>query len=80
MIIFIDNVEKSRTLLIYLQILLPDKLKNRGKDTIKSFLSILETISKTDWLEKLLTYDIKLIIYIDAIGIGVDIPDIQHII
>ncbi len=46
--IFINSIEKDRALAIYLQTFLPDKLKNRGEDIIKSFSSILETITKTD--------------------------------
>lgn len=46
--IFIDSVEKGRVLVIYLQIFLLDKLKDRGKDIIKSFSSILETVIKID--------------------------------
>ena len=78
--IFVDNVEKHRALAIYLQSLLLDKLKNRGKDIIKSFSSILETITKTDWLEKFLTDNTRIIIYMDTIGMGVNIFNIKCII
>lgn len=46
--IFIDSVEKGKAVAIYLQTLLPDKLKNRGENINKSFSSILEVTSKTD--------------------------------
>lgn len=46
--IFVDSVEKSKVLAIYLQILLLDKLKDRGKDIIKFFSSILEAESNKD--------------------------------
>lgn len=69
--IFVHNIEKIRALIIYLQIFLPDKLKARDKDIIKFFSIILEIITKTDWLEKFLTSNSKIIIYIDAIGIEV---------
>ncbi len=78
--IFIDSVEKSRALAIYLQTLLLHKLKNRGEDIIKSFPSILETTTKTDWLEKFLTGNTRIIIYTDAARIGVNIPDIKRVI
>ena len=66
--IFVDSVEKGRALAIYLQTFLPDKLKNKGKNIIKSFSLILETIIKTDWVEKFLTSNTKIIICIDAAG------------
>lgn len=69
--IFVHNIEKIRALIIYLQIFLPDKLKARDKDIIKFFSIILEIITKTDWLEKFLTSNSRIIIYIDAIGIEV---------
>ncbi len=78
--IFVDSVEKDRALAIYLQTLLPDKLKDKGENIIKSFSSILKTITKTDWLKKFLTGDTRIIIYMDTIGMEVDIPDIKRII
>lgn len=78
--IYVDSIEKSRALAIYLQTFLPDKLKNRGEDIIKSFSSILKVTIKTDWLEKFLTGNTKIIICINASGMGVDIPDIKHVI
>ena len=60
-IIFVDNVEKDRALAIYLQIFLSDKLKDRDEDIIKSFSLILEAILKTDWLEKFLIGNIRII-------------------
>lgn len=65
--IFVDSIEKARFLAIYLQTFLLDKLKNRNKDIIKSFSLILETIIKTNWLEKFLIRDTRIIICIDAI-------------
>ncbi len=78
--IFVDSVEKSRALAIYLQTLLPDKLKDRGKDIIKSFLSILEATTKTNLLEKFLISNTRIIICTDAIGMRVDILDIKCVI
>ncbi len=78
--IFIDSIEKNRALAIYLQTLLPNKLKNRGKDIIKSFSSILEVTTKIDWLEKFLIGNIRIIISMDAAEIGFVILDIKHII
>lgn len=46
--IFIDSVKKGITLGKYLQSFLLDNLKNRGKKIIISFLSMLETKTKTD--------------------------------
>ena len=78
--IFVNSVGKSKALAIYLQTLSLDKLKNKGKDIIKSFLSILEIIIKTDWLEKFLIGNTRIIICTNAAGMGVDIPDIKRII
>ncbi len=78
--IFVDSVEKDRALTIYLQTRLPDKLKDRGEDIIKSFSSILEATTKTDWLEKFLSDDTRIIICTDAAGMGVDILDIKRVI
>ncbi len=47
--IFVDSIKKSRALAIYLRTLLSDKLKDKGKDIIKSFIVILEVTTKTDW-------------------------------
>lgn len=47
-IIFIDSVERSKVLKIYSQIFLLDKLKNKGKDIIKSFLWIIKIIIKIE--------------------------------
>ncbi len=49
--IFVNSIQKGRALVIYLQTFLLDKLKDRGKDIIKFFSSILEIIVKTDWLD-----------------------------
>lgn len=46
--IFVDSIEKSRVLTIYLQTFLPNKLKNKSKDIIKSFSLILEARTKID--------------------------------
>lgn len=46
--IFVDIIKKNRALVIYLPTLLPDKLKNRNKNIIKSFSLILEATTKTD--------------------------------
>ncbi len=78
--IFVDSIEKGRALVIYLQTLLLDKLKDRDKDIIKSFSSILEVTIKTDWLEKFLTDDIRIIICKDTAKMGLDILDIKCII
>ena len=78
--IFVESIEKDTVLAIYLQTFLPDKLKNRGKDIIKSFSLILETTTKTDWLEKFLTNNTRIRICTDAAGIGVDILDIKRVI
>lgn len=47
-IIFAYKIEKDRTSIIYLQTFLLNKLKNRSEDIIKSFLSILEIITRTN--------------------------------
>lgn len=47
-IIFVDNIEKNIVLGIYLQTFLPDNLKNKGDNIIKSFLLILEIKTKTN--------------------------------
>lgn len=47
-IIFVDNIEKNIALGIYLQTFLPDNLKNKGDNIIKSFLLILEIKTKTN--------------------------------
>ena len=65
---------------IYLQIFLPDKLKNRGKDIIKSFLLILEVTTKTNWLKKFLIGNTRIIICTDVAGMEVDISDIKRVI
>ena len=78
--IFVDSVKKSRALAIYLQTLLLDKLKDRGEDIIKSYLTILEATTKTDWLEKFLTGNTKIIICTNATRIRVNILDIKHVI
>ncbi len=46
--IFVDSVEKNRAFTISLQTFLSDKPKNRVKDIIKSFSSILNGIIKID--------------------------------
>ena len=46
--IFVNSVDKGRTLTIYLQSFLLNKLKDRGEDIIKSFSSILKTTTKTN--------------------------------
>lgn len=78
--IFVISIEKCKALEIYLQTLLPDKLKDRGEDTIKSFSSILEATSKTEWLEKFLNDDTRIIICKDAGEMVVDILDIRRVI
>lgn len=78
--IFVDSIKKGIALGIYLQTLLPDNLKDRGNDIIKSFSSILEAKTKTDWLEDFLNGNTKIIICTDAAGIRVDIPDIRRVI
>lgn len=79
-IIFAYKIEKDRTSVIYLQTFLLNKLKNRGEDIIKSFLSILEIITRTNWLEKFLIGNTKIIIYVDITKMMIDILDIRHII
>lgn len=78
--IFADSVKKSRVLAIYLWIFLLDKLKDKDENIIQSFSSILEVTTKTDWLEKFFTGDTRIIICMDNIEMGVDIPDIKHVI
>ncbi len=46
--IFVDSVEKDIALEIHLRAFLPNNLKDRGHDIIKSFSSVLETKIKTD--------------------------------
>ncbi len=78
--IFVDSVEKGIALGIHLRALLPDNLKDRGHDIIRSFSSVLEAKTKTDWLKAFLNGDTRIIIYMDAVGMGVDIPDIKRVI
>ncbi len=78
--IFIDSVEKGIALGIHLRAFLPDNLKDRGHDIIKSFSSVLEAKTKTDWLEAFLNGDTRIIICTDTAGMGVDIPDIKRVI
>lgn len=78
--IFVNSIEKNRALVIYLWTFLLDKLKDRGEDIIKSLLSILKTITKSDWLEKFLTSNTRTIICINIIGIRVDILNIKCVI
>ena len=78
--IFVSSVEKNRALVIYLQTLLPDKLKNKGRNIIKSFLSILEATIKTDWLKNFFIGNTRIIICMDATGMEVDISDIKRVI
>ena len=66
--------------MIYLWILFPDKLKDKDKNIIKTFSLILEATIKTDWLEKFLIGNTKMIIRRNVIGIGVNIPDIKYVI
>ena len=78
--IFVNSVEKDIALGIYLQILLPETLKDRGNDIIKYFSSVLKTKTKTDWLETFLNSNIRIIICMDTAGIVVYIPDIKRVI
>lgn len=78
--IFVDSVEKNIVLGKYLQTLLSDNLKDREKKIIVSFLLILKTKIKTNYLKNLINGDIRIINSRDVIGIGVDILDIKHII
>lgn len=57
-----------------------NKLKDRNKNIIQSFLSILEIIIKIDWLKKFFTSNTKIIICIDISRIKINIPDIKCII
>lgn len=61
-IIFVDSIEKSKTLVIYLQTFLLDKLKDKGKDIIKSFALILKIITNINWLDKFFTGNTEVII------------------
>lgn len=65
-IIFINSVEKSIALEIYLQILLPDNLKDRDDNIIKSFSSILEAKIKTNWLKYFFNGNTRIIFCMDA--------------
>ena len=80
MMIFVDSIEKDIVLGIYLQTLLPKILKDRGNDIIKSFSSILKAKIITDWLEDFLNGNTRIIICMDAVEIGVNIPDIKRVI
>ena len=77
---FVDSIEKDIILRKYLQTLLPDILKDKGKKIIISFLSILEIKTKTDWLDNFLNDNTRTIICIDIVGMGVDILDIRYVI
>lgn len=46
--IFVDSIKKDIVLGIHLQTFLLENLENRGKDIIKSFLSVLKTKTKTN--------------------------------
>lgn len=78
--IFVDKVEKNIALRKHLQFLLPNNLKNRGKKIIISFSSILEIKIKTNCLKDFFNNNTKILIYIKAIRIKVNIPDISCVI
>ena len=78
--IFINSIDKDIALRKYLQTLLLDNLKDRGKKIILSFLSILKAKTKIDWLKNFLNGNTRIKICIDATKIRVDILDIRYVI
>lgn len=78
--IFVNNIEKSIALEKYLQSFPSKNLKNRDKKIIISFLSILKTKTRTNYLKDFLNSNTNILICIDATGIRVDIPDIKYVI
>lgn len=79
-LIFVNSIEKNIALRIYLQTLLPNNLKERKDNIIKSFLLLLQVKIKTDWLKNFLNSNINIIICIDAAKMGVYILNIKHVI
>lgn len=78
--IFVDSIKISIALKKYLQSLLSDNLKNRGEKIIISFLSNLDSKTKTDYLKNCLNSNTMILICMEVIRIEVNIPDIKHII
>lgn len=78
--IFVDSVKKDIALKIHLKTLLLDNLKDKGDDIIKSFSLVLEAKIKTNWLKAFINSNIRIIIYKNAIKMGIDILDIKRVI
>lgn len=78
--IFVNSIEKSIALGLYLWTLLLENLKNREDDIIKSFLLVLKAKTKTDWLEAFLNGNTRIIICTDTKKMRVNIPDIKRVI
>lgn len=78
--IFDNSIEKSIALEIHLPTFLPNNLKNRGNDIIKSFSLVLEAKIKINWLAAFFNSNTKIIICMDAVKIGVNIQNIKRVI
>ena len=78
--IFVDSVEKGIALRKYLRSFLLKNLKDRGEKIIISFSSILKTKTKADCLKDFFNGNTKILIYIEAARMRVNILDIRHVI
>ena len=78
--IFVDSISEGIEMAKYLRTLLPEKLQCKAHRIIRSFSSVLETSTKSTWLDDFLNGDTRIIICTDAAGMGIDIPDIRRVI
>lgn len=78
--IFVDSIFEGIQMAKYLKFLLFAKLSEKIYQIIQILYSLLETYTKTTFLEDFLNRDMQILICINVPGMGIDISDIKHVV
>lgn len=79
-IIFVDTISEGIAMAKYLRRQLPPALQSKAKQIVRTFYADLDPDEKIKILENFMNGDIRILICTDAVGMGINIPDIKRVI
>ena len=78
--IFVDTMSEGIAIAKYLRRQFPPVLQSKAKQIVRTFYADLESNKKIKILEDFINEDIRILIYINAIEMSVNIPNIKRVI
>jgi superfamily II DNA helicase RecQ len=78
--IFVDNINKNMEIIIHLQNRLPARLRPRKSELIRIYNADLDGLTRKTYLDDFRNGDMRILVGMDAMGMGIDIRQIESIV